>query len=165
MAAIISTIGGKQFEWRFDDDGSVFLAGQKVAVEVQRISKHGLSILFDGKSYHAVVNRNDLKYDVLISGNSYAVASEDSTKRFVSQLLSGSRHRSSIMEVRSPMPGMVVRCEVREGSPVKVGDGLFILEAMKMENEIRANNEGVVKKIHVADRQVVEKGELLMIIE
>ena len=63
------------------------------------------------------------------------------------------------------MPGMVVRCEVREGTIIEAGDGLLILEAMKMENEIRATRNGTVKKILVRDRQVVDKGELLLIIE
>jgi pyruvate carboxylase subunit B len=63
------------------------------------------------------------------------------------------------------MPGMVVRCEVSEGTIVAAGDGLLILEAMKMENEIRAARNGTVKKLLVRDRQVVDKGELLLIIE
>ena len=63
------------------------------------------------------------------------------------------------------MPGMVVRCEVREGAIIAAGDGLLILEAMKMENEIRAARNGTVKKLLVRDRQVVDKGELLLIIE
>ena len=63
------------------------------------------------------------------------------------------------------MPGMVVRCEVKEGERVEAGDGLLVLEAMKMENEIRATKEGIIKKVHVVDRQVVNKGELLFLIE
>ena len=163
--SITSILGTKKFNWQIDEDGSVFLAGQKVSVEIQRMSNDSLSILLDGKSYYAVVTRNGLKCDVLINGHSYAVTTEDSTKQLVSQLLGGTKHHSPYAEVRSPMPGMVVRCEVREGTPVKAGDGLIILEAMKMENEIRANKDGIVRKMHVTYKQVVEKGELLLIIE
>ena len=63
------------------------------------------------------------------------------------------------------MPGMVVRCEVKEGATIAAGDGLLILEAMKMENEIRATRNGTIKKILVQDRQVVDKGELLITME
>ena len=63
------------------------------------------------------------------------------------------------------MPGMVVRCEVKEGTTIAAGDGLLILEAMKMENEIRATRNGTVKRILVQDRQVVDKGDLLLTIE
>ncbi len=164
VAAIISTIGTRQFHWRFDDDGTVSLAGEKIPVEVTIISPNGVSILFKGKSYFVVVTKNDLKYDIIINGNSIRVSTEDSTKQLASKALRGTKRIASDTEVRSPMPGMVVRCEVQEGSEVKPGDGLFILEAMKMENEIRANTGGVIKKMLVKERQVVEKGELLLTI-
>jgi biotin carboxyl carrier protein len=164
VAAIISTIGTRQFHWRFDDDGTVSLAGEKIAVEVTRISPNGVSILFKGKSYFVMVTKNDLKYDVLINGNLVSVSTEDSTKQLASKVLGVTRRIAADTEVRSPMPGMVVRCEVQEGTKVKPGDGLLILEAMKMENEIRANIGGVIKRMLVKERQIVEKGELLLTI-
>ena len=164
VAAIISTIGTRQFHWRFDDDGTVSLAGEKIPVEVTRISPNGVTILFKGKSYFVMVTKNDLKYDVIINGNLIRVGTEDSTKQLASKVLGGTKRTASDTEVRSPMPGLVVRCEVEEGTKVKPGDGLLILEAMKMENEIRAGTTGVVKRMLVKERQVVEKGELLLTI-
>ena len=164
MATIISTIGTRQFQWRFDDDGTVSLAGEKIQVEVTRISPNGVSILFKGKSYLVMVTKNDLKYDIIINGNLICVSTEDSTKQLASKVLGVTKRIAANTEVRSPMPGMVVRCEVQEGTKVKPGDGLLILEAMKMENEIRASTGGVIKRMLVKDRQVVEKGELLLII-
>src|SRR5881394_3348012 len=51
--------------------------------------------------------------------------------------------------VKAPMPGLVVRVEVSEGQMVEVGEGLVVVEAMKMENELRATTKGVVEQIHV----------------
>jgi pyruvate carboxylase subunit B len=164
VAAIISTIGTRQFHWRFEDDGTVSLAGEQIPVEVTKISPNGVSILFKGKSYFVMVTKNDLKYDVIINGNFIRVSTEDSTKQLASKALGGTRRTTPGTEVRSPMPGMVVRCEVQEGTKVKPGDGLLILEAMKMENEIRANTGGVIKRMLVKERQVVEKGEMLLTI-
>ncbi len=164
VAAIISTIGTRQYHWRFDDDGTMSLAGEEIPVEVTKISPNGVSILFKGKSYFVVVTKNDLKYDVIINGNFFRVSTEDSTKQLASKVLGGTRRTASDTEVRAPMPGMVVRCEVQEGTKVKPGDGLLILEAMKMENEIRASRGGVIKRMLVKERQVVEKGELLLTI-
>lgn len=163
-AAIISTVGTRQFHWRFDDDGTVSLAGEKITVEVTRICPNGVSIFFRGKSYFVMVTKNDFKYDVIINGNFISVNTEDSTKQLASKVLGGKGRIASDTEVRSPMPGMVVRCEVQEGTRVNPGDGLLILEAMKMENEIRANTGGVIKRMVVKERQVVEKGELLLTI-
>jgi len=60
------------------------------------------------------------------------------------------------------MPGLVVRVEVSEGQVVEVGEGLVVVEAMKMENELRASHAGVVEQIHVSAGQRVEKGAPLV---
>ena len=64
--------------------------------------------------------------------------------------------------VRAPMPGLVVKVEVDEGECVEAGDGLLVVEAMKMENELTAAVAGRVGTIHVVAGQTVEKGEVLM---
>jgi len=163
-SAIISTVGTKQFHWRFEDDGTISLGGEKLPVEIVRISPNGVSVLFKGRSYFITVTKNDFKYDVIINGNIIRVSTEDSTRQFASKVFSGTKRGTSGIEVRSPMPGMVTRCEVQEGTRVNPGDGLIILEAMKMENELRATTAGVVKRMLVKEKQVVEKGELLLTI-
>ena len=60
------------------------------------------------------------------------------------------------------MPGLVVRVEVSEGQAVEVGDGLVVVEAMKMENELRATQQGVVEQVHVQAGDRVEKGAELV---
>ncbi len=67
--------------------------------------------------------------------------------------------------VKAPMPGLVVRVEVSEGQVVEVGEGLVVVEAMKMENELRASSRGVVEHIHVSAGQRVEKGAPLVTIK
>ena len=60
------------------------------------------------------------------------------------------------------MPGLVVRVEVTVGQRVDVGTGLVVVEAMKMENELRAQRAGVVETVHVAAGQTVDKGASLI---
>jgi len=67
--------------------------------------------------------------------------------------------------VRAPMPGLVVRVEVEVGQRVESGAGLVVVEAMKMENELRAQRGGVVSAVHVAAGQTVEKGAPLVTVE
>ena len=64
--------------------------------------------------------------------------------------------------VRAPMPGLVVRVEVTKGETVEPGAGLVVVEAMKMENELRATQRGVVEEIHVSAGDRVEKGAPLV---
>lgn len=65
-------------------------------------------------------------------------------------------------EIKSQMPGRVLKLAVKEGDAVKKGASLFIIEAMKMENDIRANADAIVESIHVTEGQSVETGTLLI---
>ncbi len=67
--------------------------------------------------------------------------------------------------VKAPMPGLVVRVQVAEGQKVGPGTGLVVVEAMKMENELKAAHPGIVKKVHVAPGAIVEKGAPLVTLE
>ncbi|GAH20650.1 unnamed protein product [marine sediment metagenome] len=67
-------------------------------------------------------------------------------------------------EVVAPMPGKVLQLKVSEGDSIKEGDTLLILEAMKMENEIIANASGSIKKIIAAVNDMVDTGDVLMVI-
>ena len=164
MATVISRIGDKRFEWTFAEDGSISLGGKGVDADIKKISAGRYSILLEGKSFHVAIDRNDLMYNVVIDGNIYNIEVETLTRKLSTLEAAVSKTNQPHVEVRSPMPGMVVRCEVREGEKIVAGDGLLILEAMKMENEIRATKEGTIKKILVVDMQVVDKGELLLLI-
>ncbi len=64
--------------------------------------------------------------------------------------------------LRAPMPGLVVRLEVRPGQQVAAGQGAVVLEAMKMQNELRVASPGTVKAVRVAAGQAVEKGQVLV---
>ncbi len=63
------------------------------------------------------------------------------------------------------MPGLVVKVEVEPGQKINKGDGLLIVEAMKMENEIKAQSPGVIKEIKVKPGQPVEKNQILVVFE
>ena len=67
--------------------------------------------------------------------------------------------------VKAPMPGLVVRVQVTEGQKVGAGAGLVVVEAMKMENELKAAHPAVVKKVHVTPGAIVEKGAPLVTLE
>ena len=68
-------------------------------------------------------------------------------------------------EIRAPMPGLVLLVEVEEGHNVNAGDGLAIIEAMKMENEITSPTDGIVRDLSVRSGQPIEQGSLICVIE
>jgi len=63
------------------------------------------------------------------------------------------------------MPGKVVRILVEAGAEIKTGDGVIIVEAMKMQNELKARKDGVVKEIRFSEGSTVNAGDVLVIIE
>ncbi len=67
--------------------------------------------------------------------------------------------------VTAPMPGKIVKVLVKPGDAVAARQGLVVIEAMKMENELRASRDGQVKDVHVAEGDLVEAGRLLTVIE
>lgn len=70
--------------------------------------------------------------------------------------------RNKMLEIKAPMPGLVLNVMVEEGQEVNKGDNLLVLEAMKMENIIKSPSSGNVKKIRVNKGDKVEKNEILI---
>jgi biotin carboxyl carrier protein len=102
---------------------------------------------------------------VSIKGKEYSVLVDDERslllKRFALKPLVG----TGTYVVIAPMPGLISRLETQVGEEVDKGQGLLVLEAMKMENEIRANGKGRVTAIHVEMGMAVEKGQPLVTVE
>ena len=161
----------------------VEIAGRERLVEI-KTSKEGLRVLVDGVPHPvdlAEVEGAGL-YSLLIDGASHAYAArfengdavlsfhdrevqlriEDERTRLAHAATGGRRRGGGPAEIKSVMPGVVKELRVAEGDTVAEGEALLILEAMKMENEIRATHEGVIEKIHVAPGAAVEKGALLV---
>ena len=90
---------------------------------------------------------------------------ESERERLLRLASQGGRDRHHHEEIKATMPGLVVRVLGQTGREIKRGEAILILEAMKMENEIRSPVDGILKEIRVIEKQVVEKGELLAVLE
>jgi biotin carboxyl carrier protein len=77
----------------------------------------------------------------------------------------GTGEIEGIAEIKTAMPGKVVRVLVEEGAEVKIGDGIIIVEAMKMQNEMKSSKDGIIKEIRFAEGATVNAGDILVIIE
>jgi pyruvate carboxylase subunit B len=97
-------------------------------------------------------------------GERFEVDAVDDRTRQIQALTGRGRAAVGGGVVKAPMPGLVVRVEVTVGQRVEVGAGLVVVEAMKMENELRAQRAGVVETVHVAAGQTVDKGASLVTI-
>jgi biotin carboxyl carrier protein len=136
--------------------------GKERAVEVR--GKAGRYHWLDGDQVvTADVDGQNSKLTVTLAGHSLAV--EVAEARLDTATGSGRVVASGPVMLRAPMPGRVVKLLVKAGDAVKAGQGVLVVEAMKMENELKAPRDGVVKQFHAAEGATVEAGEDLARIE
>lgn len=95
-------------------------------------------------------------------GERWEVEVLDERTRYVRSITGAGDRRPTADVLKAPMPGLVVRVQTQPGDKVSAGAGLIVLEAMKMENELKAAASGVVKAVRVVAGEAVEKGQVLV---
>jgi len=108
----------------------------------------------DGQAQYALLKRRHAGF---VSGLAFLKAGEEST--------GGEAKVKKGAKIKSQMPGKILRIHVKAGDAVKKGQGLLVMEAMKMENEIKAAQDGVVKEVKVTEGQAIETGAELVIFQ
>ena len=101
-------------------------------------------------------------WDLRVGGRRYYAEAVDERTRAIREMTGLAAGPLGPRPVRAPMPGMVVKIEVAVGDAVTPGQGVAIVEAMKMENELKAESAGVVTRIHVEPGDAVEKDQILI---
>ncbi len=142
----------------------VTIAGETVHVDAVRSSRTIYSVIEEGQQFEVVVDeKGGHDFDVLVGGRIFHMESVDERTR----LLAGSAApvATGPQTVAAEMPGKVVKVSVPVGPAVDEGQGIVVLEAMKMENEIPTPNDGVVVEMAVREGDTVEAGTTLFVVE
>jgi biotin carboxyl carrier protein len=105
------------------------------------------------------------KYTLWVDGYRFEAEALDERTRSIRDLSAATAGSTGPAPIIAPMPGLIVRVNVSVGDRVEAGQGLVVMEAMKMENELRAIAAGVVKSVEVSPGTAVEKGTLLVALE
>jgi biotin carboxyl carrier protein len=146
---------------RAHDGGyAVSLDGREIQVDVAGQERGLMSLLLDGRSYEVAVERDGEDLLVHFPARSLRVALADASAGAAPP----PPRASGPARLTAPMPGRVVRVLVADGALVEAGQGLVVVEAMKMENELRAPRAGCVEQVAVSQGQAVEAGALLLVI-
>lgn len=137
--------------------------GREVHVDAVPAQPDVLSVVIEGKAYRIVRERiaSDLRIWVSDRGYSAEVADPKSLRGRRTRVDAGKGPRPLV----APMPGKVVRFLVGENSPVDAGQGVVVVEAMKMQNEIKSPKKGIVLKLSVSEGAAVNAGDVLAIVE
>lgn len=163
----------------------VLINGDTHRVEIERIDDNNWRCRVDSHEMQvdAALTARDV-LSILIGGKAYEIKRETSLNGEVHVILGSARYAAEVRDPRSlrsrraaaglaegpaklvaPMPGKVVRVLVSEKSEVEAGQGIIVVEAMKMQNELKSPKKGVVHKIIVMEGANVSAGDTLVVIE
>ena len=160
--------GGEAREVDVERNGDSFeveIDGRRRPVELERLDGAVASLRFpeDGRSFQITYQRGrNGDWRVAVGQREFDLAVL--TPAEATQEVSGARE-SGPSRLTAPIPGKVVAIKIAPGDEVSPGQPLIVLEAMKMENELSAEQAGTVAAVHVTDGATVEGGELLVELE
>jgi biotin carboxyl carrier protein len=151
------TLEKKEGRFLVKDEESNFEA------DIKHISPGIISILIGQRSYRVYVARENAKRYVYFQGQHFTVQESLEDSESAHAGLEGSQEDKLV--VKAPMPGKVIKVDVKEKDEVRKNQTLAIVEAMKMENEIKSSVDGCVKKIHVSAGDLVDAEKPLIELE
>jgi biotin carboxyl carrier protein len=155
-----------------DGDYTLELNGEEFQLDAKTMPSEIIAAIINNKSYDLDVDAREQSEDPLDGRVTIRVRGrvvrlemlEERRKKMKDAQLSHFAQTGTV-QINSPMPGKVLRILVAEGDEVDEGQGLVIIEAMKMENELQAPKAGVIKKIAAEEGAAVDGGALLLVIE
>ncbi|HKP29056.1 MAG TPA: biotin/lipoyl-containing protein [Gemmatimonadales bacterium] len=147
------------------DGENVLVDGRPARAHLEMV--HGTPVchlVLDGRSHTFAVGASPAggKWTLVDRGEQVEVEVLDERTRHIQSLVGAGKSQSGGGAVKAPMPGLVVKILVEPGATVVAGQGLVVLEAMKMENEIKSTIAAVVESVAVQPGQAVEKGTVLV---
>ena len=139
--------------------------GKAVEWDLIETGKNRFHVLLNKSSYRCEVLSADAANKLLeirVNGNIYKVTVKDRFDELLHQLGMDKMAVHKVNSIKAPMPGLVLKILVSDKQPIKEGDSVLILEAMKMENVIKSPGSGTIKTIKVKEHDAVEKNQVLI---
>ena len=141
------------------------LNGDFYSLDIEKVDAHTWHILKDNMSYYVQwIERNDeaKTYTLKVNGSLIVLEAKNEFDILLEKMGMANVGSAKVSKLKAPMPGKVLDVLVTVGQEVVKGDGLVILEAMKMENVLKADDVGVVKSVNVSIGEAVEKNNVLI---
>ena len=139
------------------------LNGRPVQLDAALIRPGVLSLLIESRVYEVKREKVGSEIHLWVGNQRYAVELRD--LRSLRNLKDGARRQQGSSKLIAPMPGKVVRLLVNEKDKVEAGQGVVVVEAMKMQNEIKSPKKGIVQRLTAAEGSSVNAGDVLAIVE
>jgi biotin carboxyl carrier protein len=166
MNEYIVTINENKKRVIIGSNSEVSVDQQEHHFEIIELTGNDFVLKVDNYVYEISAQKKDSdQYSVFINGKALDVMVRTGLQEKASSLIEQSSKQNHQMEVKAPMPGMILKIKKKSGESVEKGESIIILEAMKMENDIKSPYPGTIKEILVAENNPVDKGAVLFIIE
>ena len=163
----VAVVQGKQRSIEIDRVGELYrvtIDGMTFLVDAFRPTRQNVLMLIDGESYEVGIARKQNHFSVHFYNDTIELELFDARK-FQPSGTTPATSSSGPVKIYAPMPGKVVKVTVQEQTTVKEGDALMVIEAMKMQNELKAPKSGTVSKISVKNGEAVSISQILMVLE
>lgn len=147
-----------------DDNGDTYLSknGKRVDVELVSLGDGRYSLIKDNKPFIVNISKQSGKYQVRVAGDYFQVEVEDERTKKLKELVKTSTGDKGEQIINAPIPGMVFKVLVKQADKIAAGEGLIILEAMKMENIIKAPFECEVVEVNINEKETVNQNQPLL---
>lgn len=159
-------VKGTYGEYKIEQEGNQLkVNGNEQLIDKIDLNKSHFHILFNNKSFRVELIEADVKsksFVIKVNGNVYELEAQDEMDMLLEKLGMEKLSASTVDDLKAPMPGLVIDINVVEGQELKKGDPLVILEAMKMENVLKAPADLKVTEIAVEKGQTVDKNTVLI---
>lgn len=168
MSYTVTNQNGASFKADLKTTGTIFeglLNDKEVSGNFIKINDYQFHFIYNNNSYNLEVikiNHDDKLMVLKVNSVRYTLNLKDKFDELLKNLGLDNLTAKKVSDVKAPMPGMVLSILVKEGDEVKKGDTLLILEAMKMENSLKASADGMVKKVVAVKGTAVEKNQVLI---
>ena len=164
----IVELNGERKGVTLEADGVAFESEPPAHAELSDIEGSPVRMVKIGTHVYRVVvqkRQGRGKYALWVDGYRFETEALDERTRAIRDLSAARAGPSGPAPILAPMPGLIVRVSVKPGDKVEAGQGIVVMEAMKMENELRATAAGTVRSVEVSAGTAVEKGALLVALE
>lgn len=145
-----------------DESYRIDLDGMTYKGDVEALPGGAYSLIIEGRQYELYLDEGPEGFEIELNGYRYPVELVDPRRRAAGGGLGG---KTGKIVIKSSMPGKVIKLLVEEGERVEANTGVIVLEAMKMQNELKTPKPGTVEKIHVVDGSKVEANAPLLVID
>jgi len=164
MNDFIVSVNGSKLNLKILNDSELTADDENFNYELLPVCQHSFILKLNNKVFELTSEKlNSDLFKVLVNGNQFEVTVRTALQEKAFKLLesSASSHHHHL-EVKAPMPGLILKVRKKVGEQVELGDSVIILEAMKMENDLKSPASGIIENIFVTEGSAVEKGTLLL---